>query len=149
MTWYMTGYFMHLTSEFTSSCLNFIISVISFQDNHLVLYRHVEVTVTPLLFLLVRLNLTLISLKPKVINLCHQYRARPTCTSMQSDQALYSVNWPSSNSHFDTSKMKMYSAKNGRWIIQFKKFGRLRVNITNKTSIPSCFPVVFILTYNF
>ena len=26
---------------------------------------------------------------PKVISLCHQYRARPTCTTVQSDQALY------------------------------------------------------------
>ena len=33
--------------------------------------------------------LALILLKPNVISLCHQYRARPGCTSMQSDQALY------------------------------------------------------------
>ena len=31
--------------------------------------------------------LTLILPTPKVINLCHQYRARPVCTSMQSDLA--------------------------------------------------------------
>ena len=33
--------------------------------------------------------LNLILLEPKVIRLCHQYRARLACTSMQSDQALY------------------------------------------------------------
>ena len=27
--------------------------------------------------------------EPKVISLSHQYRARPSCTSMQSDQAVY------------------------------------------------------------
>ena len=36
-----------------------------------------------------RIVLTLILLKPKVINFCHEYRARPVCTSMQSVQALY------------------------------------------------------------
>ena len=30
-----------------------------------------------------------ILLELKVISLCHQYRARPACTSVQSDQALY------------------------------------------------------------
>ena len=33
--------------------------------------------------------LTLILLETKVISLCHQNRARPTCISVQSDQALY------------------------------------------------------------
>ena len=33
--------------------------------------------------------LTLVLLEPKGIRLCHQYRARPACTSVQSDQALY------------------------------------------------------------
>ena len=33
--------------------------------------------------------LTLILPTPKVISICHQYRARPACIPMQSDQALY------------------------------------------------------------
>ena len=37
----------------------------------------------------VRYYFTLTLLEPKVIGLCYQYRARPTCKSMQSDQALY------------------------------------------------------------
>ena len=31
-------------------------------------------------------------LEPKVISLCQQYRAMPSCTAMQFDQALYC--WP-------------------------------------------------------
>ena len=34
-------------------------------------------------------KLTLILLEPKVISFCHQYRPRPVCTSVRSDQALY------------------------------------------------------------
>jgi hypothetical protein len=34
------------------------------------------------------LFLTLNLLEPKMISLCHQYRARPTYTYVQSDQAL-------------------------------------------------------------
>ena len=34
-------------------------------------------------------SLTIILLEPKVISLCHLYRARPACISVQSDQALY------------------------------------------------------------
>ena len=33
--------------------------------------------------------LTVILPTPKVISICHQYRARPGCTSVQSDQTLY------------------------------------------------------------
>ena len=43
------------------------------------------------LFYTVLFNLCLLTLnqpKPKVISLCHQYKARPACTSVQSDQAL-------------------------------------------------------------
>ena len=38
---------------------------------------------------LIYLILTLTLPELKVISLCHQYRARAACTSMQSDQALY------------------------------------------------------------
>ena len=34
-------------------------------------------------------------------SLYHKYRARPTYKSMQSDQALYTIYWPSSSSHLD------------------------------------------------
>jgi hypothetical protein len=34
-------------------------------------------------------NLTFKVLELKALSLCHRYRARPACTSVQSDQALY------------------------------------------------------------
>ena len=74
------------------------------------------------------LYLTLILLKPKVISLCHHYTARPACTSIQSDQTLY---WWLTNLKVFTWiswKMLMESAKNGKWIIPFKKLSRLRIN---------------------
>ena len=37
----------------------------------------------------IKILLTLILPTPKVISFCHQYRARPACTSVQSDQSLY------------------------------------------------------------
>ena len=58
--------------------------------------------------------LTLILLEPKMFNLCHQYRAKPTCTSVQSDLALYC--WMA-NYKLVSLKMTMDSSKNGRWII--------------------------------
>ena len=64
-------------------------------------------------------TLTLILLEPKVISLCHQYRAKPACTSMQSDR-LYQL-------QVLTLKMIMDSPKNGRRNILFKKFNKLRV----------------------
>ena len=57
--------------------------------------------------------LTLILLELKVISLYHQYKARPDCTSMQSDQALYTVGMATTNSHFDKD-----SSKNGRWSVK-------------------------------
>ena len=50
---------------------------------------------------------------------------------MQSDQALCCrlTNLNFSIKVFDIPKMKMDCAKNGRWIIPFKKFGRLRVKV--------------------
>ena len=71
--------------------------------------------------------LTLILPKPKIISLCHHYRTRSAGTSAQSDQAIHSVGWPKSSTHLDFPKMIMDSAKNVRWIIPFKKFGRLMV----------------------
>ena len=46
--------------------------------------------------------LTVNQLESKVISLCHQYRARPACTSVQSDQALYC--WLA-NSYLDIPKI--------------------------------------------
>ena len=69
---------------------------------------------------------TLILSEPKVISLCHQYRARWACTSMQSDQALYCwlINLKFSFWYplYDNRQFQ-----NWRWIIPFKKFSRLRV----------------------
>ena len=58
-----------------------------------------------------------------MINHCHQYRARLAVTSVQFDQALYTVDWPSSSSYHDISKMIMDNCKSVRWNIPFKKFG--------------------------
>ena len=74
--------------------------------------------------------LTIILLESKVISLCHHNRARPACTSVQSDQALYCILadqlkililiFPKNNND---------SSKNGDWNISFfKEFCRLRVN---------------------
>ena len=65
--------------------------------------------------------LTLILLELKVISLRHLYRARPACTSCSLTR-FYTVGWPTLNSHRGISK-------NVRWIILFKKFSRLRVNV--------------------
>ena len=54
--------------------------------------------------------LTLILLEPKVINLCHQYRARPACMD-------YTVGWQTSCSHLDIPKMIM-----GIMVIGWLKF---------------------------
>ena len=77
--------------------------------------------------------LTLIMLDRKVISLCHQYRARPACTSVQSDiQAglvLYSLLTNFSPVIF--LKLTMDNSKSGRWITAFKKCIKLRVNFVN------------------
>ena len=57
------------------------------------------------------INLTLILLEQKVISLCHQYRARPACTFVQSVDILNNDN----------------GQKKGRWIIPFKKFMLLTI----------------------
>ena len=62
-------------------------------------------------------TLTLILLEPKVISLCHQYWVRPACISVQLNLALYSC----------LTNFKMDNSKNGKLIIPFKKFSRLRV----------------------
>ena len=63
--------------------------------------------------------LTLILLEPKVISICHQYRARLACTSVQSDQALYCwlTNYQLQIIILISLKMIMGSFK--RWIIPF------------------------------
>ena len=75
--------------------------------------------------------LTLILPTLKVISLCHQYRARPECTSMQSDQALYC--WLTNFKVFIliSLKLTMDSAKMQGWFFfSFKKFGMIRVKTT-------------------
>ena len=58
--------------------------------------------------------LTLLLLEPNVISICQQYRARPACTSMQTDMALY--RWPTNFKldHLDIPKIIMRSCKNGK-----------------------------------
>ena len=66
--------------------------------------------------------LTLILLESKMVSLCHQYRARPACTSARSDQALYC--WPTLSSHLYNPKMIMNYGnfqKKGRLIIHWVK----------------------------
>ena len=69
--------------------------------------------------------LTLTLLEPKMINLCHQYRARPIC-AVWPGSILLANQLPSS--YLDFPKMIVDSSKNARQIITFKKFSRLRVN---------------------
>ena len=69
------------------------------------------------------LKLTLILPTSKEIGLYHQYRTRSACTGSKI------VGWPTSSSNLDIPKMIMKSAKNGMWIIPFKKFGMVKVNI--------------------
>ena len=55
----------------------------------------------------------LILQEPKMISLCHQYRARPAYTTMQSDHANVQC-WPTIlSSHLDMPKND--SSKNERW----------------------------------
>ena len=61
--------------------------------------------------------LNVILLKLIVINLCHQYIARPACTSMQSDKVDYTVGWPTLSSQLDIPKYD-----NGqflKWIVDY------------------------------
>ena len=76
--------------------------------------------------------LTLILPTPKVISHCHKYRARPACSSTQSDQALYC--WV-----FILISLKIIldSAKNFRWIIPFEKLGMVRVKQHLLHDLPS------------
>ena len=62
--------------------------------------------------------LTLILSKPKMISssLCHQYRTRPACMSMHSDQALTLL---TDQFQVFTLKWKWTVPKSGRWIITF------------------------------
>ena len=82
------------------------------------LYRDTEMTTF----------LTLILPTPNVNSLCHQYKARPACTSVHNA-------WPCSillAGHLQvfiliSLKTIMDSSKNARWNIPFKKFGMVRV----------------------
>ena len=60
----------------------------------------------------IRLILTLILLELIVVGLCHQYRARPACTSVQSDQVLYCWLTNFQNLILISLKMLMESVKN-------------------------------------
>ena len=62
-------------------------------------------------------------LEPKVISLCHQYRAWTACTSVLSDQALYC--WLTNFSEIIMDRSK----KNGRWLIFLRNSAGLMVNL--------------------
>ena len=55
-----------------------------------------------------------------VVSLCHQYKGKPVCTSMQSEQALYY--WLT---NFQVLILGIPKNNNVKWIIPFKKSGRL------------------------
>ena len=55
--------------------------------------------------------LTLILLEPKVISLCHHYRASPASIFMQSEQVIYSISCPTSRSDLDIPKIIMDISK--------------------------------------
>ena len=88
---------------------------------------------TYLIYIVMNLCLTLTLLEPKVISLCHQNRARPASTSMQSNQALYWYCW--------LYNEQVFFLKKWRWTSPFKKFSRLRVKPTKQSS--------FVLLYYF
>ena len=68
------------------------------------------------LYLHVVITLTLILPIPKVISICHQYRARPACTSCSLSR-LYTVGWPSSSFHCDIPKTdKDIKIKTWSWL---------------------------------
>ena len=71
--------------------------------------------------------LTRILLETSVVSICHQHRARIAgpvravwpVSILFTDQHL--------SFHLDIPKMLMEDSKNGRWIIPFRKFNKLRV----------------------
>ena len=92
------------------------------------------------------IKLTLILPEPKVNSLCPQYRVKPACTSVQSDQALYC--WQTNfNSHIDIPKMRMDFAKNEKWSILFKKFGRLRFDAFSYKTKTDIWTIYFISNF--
>ena len=78
-------------------------------------------------------HLTLIPPKSKVISPCHQYRARPACTSVKSDQALYCCLTNFQVLILIPLNMIKDGSKNVRWIIPFKKFGLISSGLYNRS----------------
>ena len=105
-------------------------SIISFQVSYMILeicFVHFILCKVVFNTNLYRTELNPYPAEPKVICFCHQYRARPACTSMKSDQALYC--WLAKFKYLDIPKNDNGQCqKNGKWIIPFKKSGRLSVN---------------------
>jgi hypothetical protein len=75
-------------------------------------------------------------LELKALNLCHQYRARPTCTSMQSDQRciLLAENFKYIFKLISL-KLIMDSPKNGSGTSPFTIFSMFRVNFKGTLSL--------------
>ena len=86
-------------------------------------------------------TLTFILLELKVISIYHQCGARPAFTTVQTDQALYC--WMTNFLILISLKVVMSTPKNESWVILFKKFSRLRVNVPLNT-VTSCHePFIF------
>ena len=81
------------------------------------------------IWLVLKMAFTVILVELNWLVFCHQYRSRPACKSVQFDQALYCWQTIFKSSSWSSLKVIMESAKNGWWIIPFKKFNRLRVNV--------------------
>ena len=76
--------------------------------------------VTRILLDLKVLSVTIILLEPKVISLCHQYRARPAlhpCSLIR----LYTAGWPTSNSQLDFPNLINDNSKTERLSILLVK----------------------------
>ena len=71
-------------------------------EYHITLVSQVQILAASLNFLI------LILLEPKVISLCHQYRARSVCTSVQSPGSILLAD------QLQVTKMIMGGSKNGR-----------------------------------
>ena len=63
------------------------------------------------------IHLTLILLELKVVSLCHQYRVRPACTSVQSNQALHMLADQLHVLILIPLKLIIEGSKTGRWTV--------------------------------
>ena len=79
----------------------------------------------------------LILLEPKVISLCHHHRARPPCTSMQSEQALYC--WLTKFTFIYIDIPKNDNGQIKKMANKFQKFIRLMIKLCINIHEVVCF----------